>query len=82
MKTSFIALLVVPFALFITGCGDACDDLADKLEGCDGFDTSTVQTDDCTDAQLTCAECLEGCLDDDCGNLMDCAVDCQSDCTA
>ena len=81
MKTSLLALAVIPLAFFVTGCGDACDDLADKLEDC-GADTAGVTTEDCTDEQLTCAECLVDCLNDDCSNIAECAVDtCLNDCT-
>jgi len=95
MKASWLALVALPLALCIAGCeddrrdddddddDDACQELADKMIADCGADPGTMQTEDCTDAQLACAACLLDCLNNDCSNLVDCAGDtCVTDCSA
>ena len=77
LKTVLMASAIMALAAFGTGCGNACDDLADKFEDCGGTDVGDGDTEaECTDEAEKLAECLVDCLNDDCSNLIDCNADC------
>ncbi len=83
-KTGFIALAIIGLgAASMVGCGgNACDELADKFAACaDGSADGSGSAAECTDAQITCAQCFLDSGKDVCTELLDIAVDCVDSCS-